>query len=759
VQGRSRSRTVVLSIVVFLSLGQAGGLAQETPDYDIIKVIVDSYAEMAGALGGLGVEYLEEEDEPLVIDDPANNFEHSTGFSPQYTPGHVDMRQIVWTGILQPTPETMGFFADRRHDGPWCGGRMRFAQNPDLFSMCAPGHDGTGEAFSDGAWVVGVTLADRVPKSPPARLEYVTWTFDPSGPEPFQAFESFPNDPADGMNGAIGAIFRPGEGWQTFALEYRGQEGFQHKETDALAAVYGNQLAMFVPIEEIQSAQRVTYTAFGSNNRTNNYFFPQFSSQNRNGPMAFAFDTLPVANLSVSQPSPSPDGPRVSTEPTGSGALRQFFVIVLVIGGIAIAVGVYVFWTTRERGRAGKPETPGETPGGGVVSTPTAPITHEPPPVEVPVCDWAAYYVPVGGKPVVIRAANGIECCVYKVSLSSHVVELEEVTRMRQDGPTREGEVGRRNFQSASIHPLGVNAYVEASSRSGPEDSLGWMQGLGDLPDRASQTAQSPEPWPGGSTPDASGSARLDEVTTLSATLESNCPGHQNTFDVSGSSDLTIGANQECTNETDGECPVELTASGWAVGEVNGAISYSVAHLAGGDPNEQEAALAGLGDGERTFHAITDLHDHEELDRSDYVGGDDASGSARTEGDAMSIAVRNFVVVDAGSLVPGEVWPSTNRVTASIETSLSHSFDIHADMTRVDCVNAPCCAMPAGEPASFFDVMTPQSGPPVTECTCDPSLTVHLAGGTAEITAGENTLTVTRPGAVLVGQDQAWEPS
>jgi hypothetical protein len=284
------------------------------------------------------------------------------------------------------------------------------------------------------------------------------------------------------------------------------------------------------------------------------------------------------------------------------------------------------------------------------------------------------------------------------------------------------------------------------------------MQGLGDLPDRGSGTPQSQEPWPGGSTPDASGSARLDEVTTLSVTLESDCPGHQNTFDVSGSSALTIGANQECTNETDGECPVELTASAWAVGDVSGAISYSVAHLAGGDPNEQEAALAGLGNGGRTFHAITDLHDHEELDRSDYVGGDDASGSARTDGDALAIAVRNFVVVDAGSLVPGEVWPSTDRVTASIETSLSHSFDVHANMTRVDCVDAPCCAAPAGRPASFFDVAY-GSGPPVTECMCDPSLTVHLAGATAEIMAGGNTLTVTRPGAVLVGQDQAWDPS
>ncbi|MGH2682889.1 MAG: hypothetical protein ACRDIX_06620 [Actinomycetota bacterium] len=468
--------------------------------------------------------------------------------------------------------------------------------------------------------------------------------------------------------------------------------------------------------------------------------------------------------VSPEQPSPSPAGPRVSTEPTGGGALRQFFIFIIVIGGIVIVGGFYVFWTTRERGRAGKPEEPGVTTGPGETPEPGPGVTLTPDWIpEKPVCDWAAYYAPVGGKPVVIRAANGTECCVYKVSLVSHVYELEEVTRERQDGPAGEGEVGRRNFQSASIHPLGVNTYVEASSRSGPEDSLGWMQGLGDLHDRGSRTPQSPEPWPGGATPDSSGSARLDEVTTLSVSLESDCPGHQNTFDVGGSSDLSIGANQECTNETDGECPVELTASAWAVGNVDGAISYSVGHLAGGDPNEQEAALAGLGDGERTFHAITDLHDHEELDRSDYVGGDDASGSAQTEGDAVSIAVRNFVVVDAGSLVPREVWPSTNRVTATVETSLSHSFDVHADMTRVDCVDAPCCALPAGGAASFFDVGAGigghASGPPVTECMCDPSLTVHLVGATAQIMAGGNTLTVTRPGAVLVGQDQPWEPS
>lgn len=590
--------------------------------------------------------------------------------------------------------------------------------------------------------VVGVSLAGPIPKRPPARLEYVIWT-DRQGGQSFQAFDSFPNDPADGMNGAFGVVFEPGEGWRTFALEFPVQGNFEHTETDTLAAAYGDQMLLAIPLRELQGVRRVNYHAFGTNDRSTNFFFPQFSGQDQTEPMPLALDTLPVANLTVSQPtaSPSPDGPRVSTEPTGGGALRQFFILILVIGGVVIAVGGYIFWTTRERRRPGQPETPGEvTTGPGETPGPTPGvtpgwITETPPP-----CDWAAYYVPGGGKPdVVIRAATGKECCVYRVKVSTHVHEREQVTRERQGGPSQEGELGRRNFESASVTHLGIDGYVEASSRSGPEGSPGWMQGLGDSPDRGGQTALPPEPWPGGSTPDGSGSARLDEVTSLSVTLESDCPGHLNTFDTTGSSSVSIGANQECTNKTDGECPVELTASAWAVGQVDGAISYSAAHLAGGDPNELEAALAALGDGQRTFHPITDLHDHEELDRSDYVGGDDASGSAQTQGDALRIDVRNFVALDAGSLVPVDVWPSTARVTASIEASLQSSFDVSGDMKRTECVDGPCCG---GLP-----------------CSCEPALTVHMSGESAKITAGGNTLTVTRPGAVVVGQDQGWEPA
>jgi hypothetical protein len=727
--------------LILMLVAQTGGHAQEKPKYDIFDVLLESMEEIFNPdLAGLRLLFESEQTEPRVVADPQGDFQHSLGFEPGFTPGHLDMRQIVKTGVIHPTDDTMAFFADGANGGPWCN-RNRFGTNMRMFSACPPGYDGKGEAFSEGALVVGVSLADRIPTRPPARHEYVVWTLRPEAGEVFQESPIFPNDPARGTNGAIGVVFVPGQGWRPFALVLTDQGSFEPADTNTVVAIYESQIILFIPLSEIEGVRSVRYYSFGLR-QGNNPLNQQDSGGDETDLIPLRLGALPVANLSLEQPAPgeTDEPPVVSTEPTGSGALRQFFVFVIVIGGLVIVGGFYVFWTTRERRRPGTTEVPGETPGtgetpGGTPDSGSGWIQEYP-----PACDWAAYYVPGKGPDVVIRAATGKECCVYRVKLLTHVYEHEEVTRERQDGPPREGELARRTLQMADIVPLGVDAWVEASSRSGPEGSQEWMQGLGDLPDRARPSDIPPQPWPGGSTtPDSSAHASMHEMTSLSVTLESDCPGHQNTFEATGSSDITIGAHQECTNGADGGCPVELTASGTATVEVNGAVAYRIGHQAGGDPNELEAAVGepSAGDAPRAFHAITDLHDHEELDRSDYVGGDDTSSSAQYVGDSLGIDVHNTAELDAGSLVPTNVWPSTDRVTARIEASLRHSFDVSADMKRTECIDGPCCG---GLP-----------------CSCEPSLTVHLAGGSAEIIAGGNTVTVTRPGAALVGQDHAWE--
>lgn len=149
---RRRAATLLFSVVILSLVGPAGVRAQEAPRYDIFDTLLDA-AEQAfeGPEGrAYRLEVLNGRSR-RVFRDPSGDFQHSTGFEPGFTPRHLDMTQVVKTGVIHPTPETMPFFADRANGGPWCDLR-RFAHNPEMFSMCSPDSNGTGQAFSEGHW-------------------------------------------------------------------------------------------------------------------------------------------------------------------------------------------------------------------------------------------------------------------------------------------------------------------------------------------------------------------------------------------------------------------------------------------------------------------------------------------------------------------------------------------------------------------------------------------------------------------------------
>ncbi|MCH8984594.1 MAG: hypothetical protein IH943_10930, partial [Acidobacteria bacterium] len=59
--------------------------------------------------------------------------------------------------------------------------------------------------------------------------------------------------------------------------------------------------------------------------------------------------------------------------------------------------------------------------------------------------------------------------------------------------------------------------------------------------------------------------------------------------------------------------------------------------------------------------------------------------------DHLNIVVRNHVRLDAAQIVPEEVWPTTERVTAHLETMINHEVTVETFLKPEGCESNGCC--------------------------------------------------------------------
>ena len=397
-----------------------------------------------------------------------------------------------------------------------------------------------------------------------------------------------------------------------------------------------------------------------------------------------------------------------------SGSFRQEFIIPIVIGAVVFFVGVVIYYRTRERPRPGgrveapdvPPTAPGAGPAGGVAIVDDG-DDH------TGRCDWAAYYDDSGMR-VPLRRAQGHECCVLVVKVTTRPTWYAFASRARQDA----GDDRLRLFDvDADRNGLDIHAWV--SARTAHAGTLDWVQAdvpppLDVHPDESYSWRFSPHSEP----PDAAIHILYGDSTTIQIDLQAGCPMHQNAFDSTASTKGYLEASQECTNVVPGpECPVELTASSYSTATFTGDINYEVSAVAGSDVDELDEAGATL----RGNHV--DSHEHDSAPRQAFQAELSGGRTNHWAKDTFQTTLTQTLSLDAGAIVPTAVSPTTERASADAFVRFEH--DVSIDAVPEQTCSGDCCGH--------------------GECLCEPAINLTFAGGAATITCDGETYTLKRP--------------
>jgi hypothetical protein len=707
---------IAASLLLGVALAPAGH-AQTSPgqDYDIVDKLAEAFETEAGQqftkqfLAG----------EAKVFTDPEGDFIHPTGPEPGFTPPYVDIREVIKTGKAMPgqdASEYDRFFSSDAKGGPWCDPNG-FGSNPEIMTVCSPEWDGNPTPYRPGALVSGTVVEAPIPiETPPGGCEVGFWTYTPSLGPAFRHSAGFPKDPADGMN--AGLILRGNAlgDWSMVSVRLNESGQFEPVPTRAVAAIYEDQVAIFKPLQELGNLTRAQYHVFCANGERTD---PKTSGGDILGPVDVDLASLATVTFTGIAPPKATTAPSAATEkpetpgavPTGAKSNLPY--LSLIGTGIILFLAGLFLLLRRKRGMPEPPPTEDHY-------TPTAqPMVGEPIepptiPVGVPktetrdVCDWALYFEDGKKGKVRLRAAQGQECCVYELRVATSTLKDAAAFQGRQEPHMVGGTVavpkGRLRIPDLELVRSGLDMKMTAGVRSGPAGNLDWMHGYGE-PELSDDIAIEPyrQNRPHEEPPDVVAHFDFAETTRVTSTLSSDCPGHENKFDLvadrlmAAGSRVTVNADEECTNHAPGECPVELSADGGGALAVVGPIQYWARHVIGSSPDEIERNVKEpIPDVQfpdpkppEVSGTLHQPHDHQE--RAHYAGKAEAGDGTTQQGDAITLDVFNSGVLDVGIIVPMAVWPATGRVTSAIETSCDHGIVLAGKMKRKDCVNVPCC--------------------------------------------------------------------
>jgi hypothetical protein len=666
--------------------------------------------------------------EAVSESDPVDDLFTLAGVAPSFVPAYADLIQASQFGFTLSSEAFQSLFG------------------PDGVLDCArpevscPTYKTSARPFAKGVIVVGYQLAAAPGLSGTETFTVAVLAYD----DAFPTFEDpRPESPFAGINKAW-RVDITAEGDAVRYLQVV-TGPFEEFHTDARVLMAGDHGWFLIPTGEFDLASSI----LGEDVHTNAAPSPDAPPEEQGADAIRSASELlmrPVGPLGELEriirelETPAEESP--TEEPAAEeDEGNSFWWILLGIGIFSVLAGGLLFTGyTRTRETMPKEDIGPPGPGHTMVREKKPPVEHlevetprtvvrRTPPVEHAVCDWAVYYRTAAG-PQVLRPAAGHECCTYTIKVEMTVVTRELAARGRQEGVTPGAPRARLRIPSLTLEPVGLGGRVEAAVRSGPAEDLGWMQGLGE-PTRPEDVGEYRQIRSHEEPPDVAAHVAWDVVHDVSVNLESMCPGHVNTFSAVASSQISMHAGIECTNGGPPECPIEFSADGWARGAVGIFLDYDLKHQIGSDPDEIEpVAPPGT-----PFHAITDLHDHEQRDRLDYTASEVASDEGTSESDAFFLKFLTGLVGDAGTIVPQAVWASTGRVTALVGPTVEHGATIDAAMRRVDCVGAPCCGF--------------------MECRCEPALQIRFGGRMGVIEVDGKSYRITPPPGA-VGATQPW---
>ncbi|MEE8376412.1 MAG: hypothetical protein V3S26_08850 [Acidimicrobiia bacterium] len=391
-----------------------------------------------------------------------------------------------------------------------------------------------------------------------------------------------------------------------------------------------------------------------------------------------------IGSLGTTQ-SATTDSPTEGEDNTEGGSFSVWIPIFL-FGGLLVG-GFWVYYRTRERKKQ-----PGLVGGGDDDDDGDDPRDTPPPFVygeEIPAgCDWTLLWGDPGGINMILREPGRGRhiCCEYYVTVKTQA-ESAVHKQSRQDGTTE-----RLRLHDAGRDLVDVRIEARAGARSGPAGRQDWMQGLGNPADqtgeaagvfRQQQTLEDP--------PDVSAHVEHFEHTTLTVTLEAGCPEYMNLYALEGNSYMEVMSTHECTNDAGDPCPVELSAMGHMGGAIEGPERFGtqVTHMLAGTPDDLDREQSSTSDA--GAYQPRAGHDHAEKNRVAHKFKDEDNSSEVVDDDDLNIVVRNHVVLDASQIVPEEVWPTTERVTAHVETMITHEVEVEATLKPQGCEDNGCC--------------------------------------------------------------------
>ena len=387
-------------------------------------------------------------------------------------------------------------------------------------------------------------------------------------------------------------------------------------------------------------------------------------------------------------PSTTPTATTEVSVPGGGNTEGGSFSIWIPIVLFGVVVGGFtIYYRTRERPKQPPPVDGGDDDDGDDPrDTPPPAVYGEI--IEHPGCGWALYWTDQWGIPQLLRKPGGLVhiCCKYYVTVKTSA-ESAVLKQSRQDGTTE-----RLRLYDAGRDLDGVRIEARAGARSGPAGRQDWMQGLGDPTDQTDVEAGTfRQLQPAEEPPDVSAHVEHWERTTLAVTLEAGCPEYTNLYDLEGESYMSVMATHECTNEAGDPCPVELSATGHMNGAIEGPQKFktAVTHELGGTPDDLDREQSSTDD--LSTYKPRAGHDHVEKDRVTHEFSHEDKSTEVVDIDHLNIVVRNHVRLDAAQIVPEEVWPTTERVTAHLETMINHEVTVETFLKPEGCESNGCC--------------------------------------------------------------------
>jgi hypothetical protein len=478
-------------------------------------------------------------------------------------------------------------------------------------------------------------------------------------------------------------------------------------------------------------------------------------------------------------PVTPPKVPAGTSTHQGSGSsLGWIWWTVIVIGLLMTLLGLIRWrrWSTAMQETP--PAVPAEHPH--TQEKPPTPHTQERPHDPVipgvvpqtkvkPACDWAVYFDD-GVFLECLRKPTAHECCRYIISIQTSL-SGNFVTKGRQ-GPDHVGDWSQDHGERFRIPDLGarwdgLESWSWAGARSGPAGTLNWMQGYGELPHTpAGQPALPPLdaagdlPAPTDATdtltrvgavsyrepPDVLAETAFLESTVVNVRLESHCTKHKNTYDGRAETDVFLAATDECTHTGPGPCPVKLKAAGWVAARVIGDLNYTAKRIARtfADQTHPEwlkegpAVPSALGESQSLPSLGGDLpdHDHRNPPRRVYQSEIRGKDARVVHKDQYRVRLSDYAELYAGVVVPVEVWPTTDRVTAATWSHVRHALKV-VGTDKVQC-KGNCCGKHG-------------------TCRCAPEFELFLGPGKGLIRTDGHEYGIRRPqGQKPDGLDDPW---